>query len=172
MYEEWKEVYAFDILFEVSNLGRIRTKYHGKQGYKKEYRYIEPLDNGKGYLRINIKRNGNQKTVYIHRLVAEAFVPNPDGFVEINHKDENKKNNSADNLEWCTHLYNCHYGTRNERTGRAHAKKIVCVELNKIYDSLREAAKDMDVGKTAISNCLKGRSKSCAGYSWRYADVQ
>lgn len=169
--EEWKEVYGFDYLFEISNLGRVRTKYYGKLGYKPEYRFIEPLDNGRGYLRLNVRSNCKQKTVYIHRLVANAFIPNPKGYPEINHKDENKKNNNVDNLEWCSRVYNSNYGTIKERIGKKHSLKVICVELNIVYNSVREAAEAFDVCITAVSNCLNGRSKSCAGYTWRYADV-
>lgn len=168
MIEEWREVYGFDVLYEVSNLGRVRTKYHGKSGYGNEYRYLIPLDNGNGYLRLNLQSNQRPRTTYIHRLVAEAFVPNPNGYAEINHKDENKRNNRFDNLEWCEHIYNCNYGTRNERTSRKNEKSIRCVETGIVYASLREAAEVMDIGVTAIGNCLKGRSKSCRGYTWEY----
>ena len=168
---EWREVYGFDILYEVSNKGQIRTKHHGKYGYQNEYVYLKPTDNGKGYLRVNLKTGNKQRTVYVHILVAQAFVPNPEGYKEINHKDENKQNNNADNLEWCDHLYNCNYGTRNERSGIKRRIKVQCVETNVIFESLEEAANEMNVCKSAIVNCLKGRSKSCGGYTWRYADV-
>lgn len=166
MGEEWKEVYGFDILFEISNKGRVRTKHHGKQGYKKEYRYIEPTDNGNGYLRMNVRQNNHPKTIYIHRLVADAFVENPNKYCEVNHKDENKHNNVAENLEWCLHRYNCNYGTRNEKCGGK--KQIRCKETGIIYESVKHASDVFNVGKTALSNCLKGRSKTCAGYSWEY----
>lgn len=169
--EEWREVYGFDVLYEISNTGKLRTKHHGKKGYTSEYRNISPLDNGNGYLRVNLRLNRKQKTVYIHKLVAQAFVPNPKSLTEVNHIDENKQNNNAENLEWCTHFYNCQYGTRNKRTGEKRAKKILCVELNIIYNSLIEASQKLNIGKTAISNCLKGRSKTSGGYSWRYVDV-
>ncbi len=169
--EKWKEVYGYDALYEISNLGRIRTKHHGKEGYKKEYRYLEPIDNGNGYLRVNLRSNHRQRTAYIHKLVAQAFVDNPNGYSEINHIDEDKSNNNADNLEWCSHLYNCQYGTKNIRASEKRKKKIECVELGIIFDSLNDAANYFDVGVSAIGNCLKGRSKSCAGYTWRYAGV-
>ena len=171
MIEEWREVFGYDILFEVSNVGEVRTKHHGKKGYQKEYRIIAPVDNGSGYLKINVPQNNKQKTVYIHKLVAEAFVPNPEGLSEVNHIDENKNNNSADNLEWCTHKYNCQYGTRNERTAQKRMKRVMCNETNVVFESLEEAAKAFGVCKTAIANCLKGRSKTCAGHTWSYADV-
>lgn len=164
--EEWKEVYGFDVLYEISNRGRLRTKHHGEQGYKNEYRYIEPTNNGKGYLRFNLHKNHIQKTVYVHRLVAEYFVENPNGYTEINHKDENKSNNVAMNLEWCGRKYNCNYGTRNERCG--NRKPIRCKETGVIYESAEYAAKILNASKTALSNCLNGRSKTCAGYTWEY----
>lgn len=169
--EEWKEVYGYDYLFEVSNQGRIRTKYYNNKGYQKDYREIIPLDNGHGYLRLNIKRNRKQITVYIHKLVAEYFIDNPNGYTEINHKDENKLNNSADNLEWCVHKYNANYGTAKYRRAEKARKRIRCIENGKVYASMSKAAADVNVGITAISNCLNGRSKSCAGYTWEYVDV-
>lgn len=171
MEEIWAEVYGFDHLYEISNLGRLRTKFAGKRGYTKEYRIIEPLNNGKGYLRFNLRLNGKQKTAYVHRLVAEAFISNPNGYKEINHKDENKANNCSDNLEWCNHLYNQNYGTLGERVGTIRKKKIRCIESGIIYDSLTEASKAMSVCSTAINNCLKKRSKTCCGYTWEYVDV-
>ena len=167
--EVWKEVYGFDVLYEVSNLGRIRTKFAEGGGYRAEYRILTPTDNGNGYLRFNWSLKGRPKTVYLHRLVAEAFVKNPFGYNEVNHLDENKKNNAAENLEWTTHKLNCQHGTRNERVAAKTSKAVICVENGIVYRSIREAAKELDVAITAISNCLNGRSKTCRGYHWKYA---
>ena len=168
---EWKTLYGYSVLYEVSSKGQIRTKYHGKRGYKDEYIYLKPTDNGKGYMRVNLERNGKKRTEYVHRLVAMLFVPNPNKYNEINHKDENKKNNDANNLEWCARAYNCNYGTRNKKISKQRKTKVECVELQMMFDSEIEAAEAFGVCKSAIGNCLKGRSKSCAGYSWRYVDV-
>ena len=170
--EIWKEVYGYDVLFEVSNQGRARTKYKKGFGYTSEYSLMTACDNGNGYLRFNLKRDGKQKTAYLHRLVAVAFVENRNGYNEINHKDENKKNNAADNLEWVSHVKNCNYGTRNIRSGQKLCRAVVCVESNARYNSLREAAESMGVVSTAISNCLNGRAETCCGYHWRYNDVE
>lgn len=167
--EEWKEVYGFDILYEVSNLGNVRTKYVKNKGYTQEYHECKPIDNGNGYLRFNWTSNRKHHTVYIHRLVALAFIDNPNGYPEVNHKDENKSNNAADNLEWCDRTYNANYGTKPERTAQKNKMKIKCNETGIIYGSLKEAATDMNVRNTAISNCLNGRSKSSCGYTWSYA---
>lgn len=168
MNEEWEEVYGFDILYEVSNFGRLRTKHHGKLGYLDKYRYIELRENNHGYMNACLKGTQKKQTVYIHRLVAQAFVPNPNGYNEVNHKDENKKNNKSENLEWCEHIYNCNYGTRNTRTATKRSKAIRCIETGIVYESVHKAAEVFDVGVSAIGNCLKGRSKTCAGYTWEY----
>ena len=171
MKEEWREVYGFNVLYEVSNLGRVRTKYNSGKVYGKEYTYLEPCDNGNGYLRFNWKSSHSTHTVYLHRLVAETFLENPNGYSDVNHIDENKHNNRVDNLEWCTHQYNCGYGTRNERVSSKRRLKIKCVETGTVYPSMREAANDYSVCVTAISNCLSGRAKSSCGKHWVYADV-
>ena len=171
MKEEWCEVLGFDILFEVSNYGRARTRYSDKEGYTKEYREMKPRDNGKGYLCFNLRQRKRQRTVYVHRLVAEAFIKNPLNFPEINHKDEDKTNNSAENLEWCTHKYNCEYGTRNERGARKNRKAVKCLETGVIFESAEDAAQQLGICKTAILNCIKGRSKTSGGFTWSFADV-
>lgn len=167
--EEWREVLGFDTLYEVSNEGRVRTRRSKEKGYTAEYHIVEPLDNGNGYLRFNWKLKGNQRTIYLHKLVAEYFVNNPRHLCEVNHKDENKHNNCADNLEWCSHKYNCNYGTRNSRAGKKN-KRVLCIETDIVYDSISIASEALGVGKSALSNCLNGRSKSCCGYSWRYVN--
>lgn len=167
--ETWKEVYGFDILYEVSSLGNVRTKYVKNRGYTSEYHECKPIDNGNGYLRFNWTSNRKHHTVYVHRLVAQYFIDNPNGYVEVNHKDENKYNNTVDNLEWCDHIYNSNHGTKSERTAQKTRRKVKCNETGIIYNSITEAAKDMNIGKTAISNCLNNRAKSSCGYTWSYA---
>lgn len=171
MEEIWKEVYGYDHLYEISNKGRLRTKYSGKRGYTKDYKLITPLDNGHGYLKFNLRLNHKQKTVYVHQLVAEAFIENPNGYMEINHKDEDKKNNHVDNLEWCERKYNQNYGTLGIRLSVSHSRKIRCKENGMIFDSITDAAKKMNTCKTAISNNIHGRSKTSCGYTWEYINV-
>lgn len=168
--EVWKEVLGYDQLYEVSNMGRVRTRFVKGKGYTKDYIILNPLDNGNGYLRFNWRSNNKQRTIYLHRLVAELFVDNPRHLTEINHLDENKHNNCANNLEWCTHKENCQYGTRNIRVAEKTRKKVLCVETGQIFSSMKDAAIYLNVGNTAISNCLNGRSETCCNYHWRYAD--
>ena len=171
MHEIWKEVKGYDKPLEVSNFGRVRAKYSRNGKPIAEYRLIEATDNGNGYLRIVRRKNGKPKTVYVHMLVALMFVDNPRGLTEVNHLDENKHNNNANNLVWCTHKENCQHGTRNARAGEKHGKPIVCVETGKKYNSAREAAKCMGCANTAITNCLNKRTKTSCGYHWEYCDA-
>lgn len=102
-----KEIKGYEGLYFVDEKGRI----YGKKGLE-----IKPYDNGYGYMIIDLRdKSGTKKHKRVHRLVAEAFIPNPYNLPEINHKDENKQNNSADNLEWCTSSYNKKYGTGSKR---------------------------------------------------------
>lgn len=101
MIEEWKGISGYDHDYRVSTLGRVI----GTRGF------LKPYDNGYGYLVVELRQNGKKKHLRVHRLVAEAFVPNPQGLPEVNHKDEDKYNNLAINLEWCTSSYNKKYGT-------------------------------------------------------------
>lgn len=119
--EEWVDIKGLEDAYQVSNLGRIRSKERyiirkdGSQVYMHE-RIIKPTRINSGYMAVNL-RPGN-KVLYhklVHRLVAEHFIPNPDNLEQVNHKDENKQNNEASNLEWCTRIYNSVYGTNQAR---------------------------------------------------------
>lgn len=105
--EIWKPVVGYEGLYEVSNLGKIRNIKLNK--------YKSPTKTSNGYMRIGLNKNGDGKLFFVHRLVADAFLSNPDNLPCINHKDEDKTNNSVDNLEWCDWLYNNNYGTMKER---------------------------------------------------------
>lgn len=143
----------------------------GRQG-----KILKPADNGTGY-KIVILRKGNKSYARtVHRLVAEAFIENPDNLPEVNHKDENKANNSAENLEWCSHRYNNKYGTKVDRGRKTRAengkqnKRVICVETNKVYKSIAEAASELNICLGDISRaCRKVRGrKKCGGYHWAY----
>lgn len=105
--EIWRDVKGFEGLYKVNRKGEIYSVLNNI--------IRPPKDNGYGYNNINLNKNGKKITKYIHRIVAEAFIPNPNNYPMVNHKDENKKNNNVENLEWCTASYNVNYGTGKVR---------------------------------------------------------
>lgn len=159
--------------YSVSNLGRVRM--NGKtiiksNGIATTYKpHIVAMSNKKcGYLEVRLITDKN-KSIYrlVHRLVLSAFNPieNMD-VMEVNHKDENKYNNSLENLEWVTSKENCNYGTRNVKCGDARAKKVKCVETGVIYNSGKEASKLTGVSCSGISCCLNGKRNKSGGFHW------
>lgn len=114
MEEMWKDIVGYEGLYEVSSEGNIRTTK--RQGSKGGLLKISVSDKyAVKYCYVRLRKNGMQKSFWIHRLVAETFIPNPLGLPQVNHKDQNPSNNSVDNLEWCTMEYNMNYGTIRER---------------------------------------------------------
>ena len=121
MTEIWKNIEGYEGKYQVSNLGQVKSMI----GQEK---VLHPKKHRNGHLQIGLHKDKKRKTMYIHRLVAQAFIPNPDNLPCVNHKDENPSNNNVDNLEWCTQKYNCNYGTRVNRI--MEAKKQ---QYKKIY---------------------------------------
>lgn len=120
MIEEWRKIVGYEGLYEVSSLGRVRSldRYVKTcyEAYKlQKGKILNPGKNTNGYLQVVLHCNGKYKKCLVHRLVSQAFLPNPDNLPEVNHKDEDKTNNRVENLEWCTAKYNLSYGTRNIR---------------------------------------------------------
>lgn len=161
--EIWKDIPGYEGLYQVSNLGRVKS-LHYRNKYSKKEQILKSRNNGDGYLSVILKN----KKKYIHRLVAETFISNSNNFSEINHKDENKANNCIDNLEWCTRKYNCNYGTKNERVG----KKVIQYDkkMNKIkeYKTISEASRETNIFNSSISAVCKGKRKTAGGYIWRF----
>lgn len=133
-------------------------------------RMSEMVNNG-GYLKVAIWENKRKSQQYVHRLVALAFLPNPEMLPEVNHKDEDKKNNAASNLEWCSPAYNMTYGKAPKVRARKRAIPVVCVETGKTYQSIREASKAAGVNVCSISLCARGKAKSAGGLHWKFQEV-
>lgn len=182
---EWRPVVGYEGLYEVSDKGEVRalersfTDSIGRKTMKKA-RLLNGRVSGHGYIRITLEKDGQPKTYNVHRLVAEAFIPNPSMLSFVNHKDENKLNNNVSNLEWCTAKYNCNYGTRNERmTEKLRAtckasKPIVATTADgkkEYYKSAHEAGRILGHVHTGITNALNGRTHSAYGRTWAYAEV-
>ena len=166
MDEVWKKI---DDRYSVSNLGRIKSTYSSKERILKQ-RIVN------GYAKVNLYNNGVMKSASVHRLVAEAFIPNPDNLTQVNHIDENKTNNYVENLEWCSPKYNCNYGTRNTRMGEAFKKKICSVDKNGIieyFNSGREASSLTGISASSISIALNNNQSPhnvAGGRLWFYDD--
>lgn len=171
MQEVWKDIDGYEGFYQVSNCGRVRSLSRlSSCGRKLSRRILSDLVDKKGYLVVRLYKNGIGKTFKVHVLVAKAFVPNPNNFVEVNHKDENKQNSRADNLEWCSRKYNMNYGTCQSRKGKANKRPVLMCSLSgdvlKRFDSIQEAQKF--VGATTIAHCCKGKAKTVKGYIWKY----
>ena len=110
--EIWKDIQGYEGKYQVSNLGRVKSLNYHRSGKERILKY---LINTRGYLTTMLYKNGIGKNVRINRLVAQAFIENPENLPEVNHIDEDKTNNRVGNLEWCSHEYNTNFGTRNER---------------------------------------------------------
>ena len=165
MEEIWKDIKGYEGLYMISNLGRIRN-------YKKLI--LKPQRSGKSpYFMVVLYKNHIPRRYTIHRLVATHFIPNPDNLPIINHKDEDKLNNNAENLEWCTYKYNLEYGKAKEKminTNRKHSnnKSVLCIETGIIYESTREAERQTGIYHSEITKVCKGTRKSVHNLHWKY----
>ena len=121
--EEWKKIPGYEGLYEVSNMGNVRNVRRNK--------LLRLSKTNNRYIRVSLCKNGIKTGLTVHRLVAEAFLPNPDNLPEVNHKDEDKTNNRVENLEWCDHKYNMNYGTRNIRAKETAIKNGYYTGLSK-----------------------------------------
>lgn len=136
----------------------------------KKQKFLKPQITRDGYLTVNLCKNGTEKVRKIHRLVALTFIPNPDKLPQINHKDENKKNNCVDNLEWCTMKYNNNYGTHNERLAKTKGQPVLCIETGIIYGSLADAERKTGTFKSSIYRVCKGLQNTAGKCHWEYVD--
>ena len=129
MEEIWKDVKDYEGLYQVSNMGRVKSLdriiiYSNGRKVNTKGKILNGYKKKNGYLQIDLYKNNVKKKYYIHRLVLMAFSPCENmQELEVNHKDENKENNALDNLEWCEHKYNCDYGTRNEKVSNGNKGK-------------------------------------------------
>lgn len=180
--EIWKPIDGYENLYEVSNYGRVKSLGNGKSNNSKE-RFLKASKEGNGYLRVGLSKDGKKKDFKVHRLVASAFIENPNNLPQINHIDEDKQNNHVSNLEWCTAEYNNNYGTHNERvakslTGVFNTKVSKAVfqytkqgEFIAEFPSVSEVQRQLGYPIQHISHCCLGKRKSANGYIWRYKET-
>lgn len=165
--EVWKPIPGYENRYMVSSKGNLYSLTRNKR--------MTPRLNKDGYLRTRLFDGVKKNDFTVHRLVAMAFIPNPDNLPMVNHKDENKTNNAVENLEWCTGTYNVNYGTGNMRNTIARSKPILQTDLEgnpiAIYMtsfSLRNAG----YKRENVQTCARGITQTAYGYKWRFLETK
>ena len=166
--ETWKAIAGYEGLYQVSDQGRVKSLWNGKE------KILKPQKDTSGYLQVCLCKYCHTKRLLVHRLVAEAFIQNQNNLETVNHKDEVKTNNTVTNLEWMSVKDNLNYGTHNKRVGEALSKKVQMFdkstgELLATFPSTIEAWRITGINQGHISQCCNGKLKSTGGYIWRYA---
>lgn len=149
--EEVRDFPGYEGLYAVSKSGKVWSYLTSK--------WMHPGAGKSRYRIVNLSKDGKSKSFYLHRLVAITWLPNPDNLPEVNHKNEDRGNCHVDNLEWCQHSYNIDY---------SKCKKVYCVELNRIFNSIKEASRELNILQCNISAVLCGRGKTASGYHFTY----
>lgn len=176
MEEVWKQIKGFEGYYEVSNFGNVRSidRYVYQQGREQLYKgvQISPYKINSGYLCVRLSKGNKKKGYLVHRLVAEAFIQNPQSLPQINHKDENKHNNNIENLEWCTLSYNASYGTLPQKKKEKFGHRV-CQYDNRgsflrTFTSSREAERETNIRHSEILDCCKHLAHTAGGYIWRF----
>lgn len=177
--EEWRPVVGFEGAYEVSSLGVIRSlERKDSRGSVVRPQIMKQYPICGGYLRVYLTKDGKQHPIPVHRVVAGAFIPNPNNLPQINHKNEIKTDNFVGNLEWCTAKYNSNYGTRKERVAKSRGMRVARMDADgnvlEVYDSISDATRKMGGG--SIGNIwavvrgyrADGVSHNTAfGYRWK-----
>lgn len=174
MSETWKTIPGFEGYYEVSNLGRVRslnrtvTSSRGKQ-YIKRGRIRKPiLNDTTGYYAVVLCGEKTKKTMTVHRLVAMSFLENPQNYNCVNHKNENKRDNRVENLEWCSKAYNNNFGSRKTASDKPVVAKHMITGERAVFQNARMAAKKTGANYKNISACCRGKRRQAAGYEWRF----
>lgn len=173
MIEIWLPVVGYEGLYEVSNLGRVRSLNYN---HTKQVRILNQHKTRKGYFLVDLWKNKKRKGYGVHRLVAEAFIPNWFEDQQVNHIDEDKTNNNVDNLEWCDCKYNNNHGSRNYRISKSNTNgklSKVVLQLTKTGELVREWPSSQEAGRNGfrsshIRSCCCGLRQYHKGYIWRY----
>lgn len=155
-----KDITGYNGLYAITSCGKVWS-------YKRK-KFLKPMLQKTGYVTVSLCKDGKATLFYLHRLVAEAYIPNPEGLPQVNHKDEDKTHNYSSNLEWCTAGYNMTYGTARVRAARTQGKPVYCVELDKTFDGLAQASRALGLSRNALQCSLKRGYKTCGGYHWKY----
>lgn len=183
--EIWKDIAGYEGLYQVSNFGVVKRLNYKNTGNDKILAFKK---HPQGYVFVALWKNGSFKNYFVHRLVALAFLDNPNGYEEVNHKDENQGNNYVGNLEWCTAKYNTHYSRqkhperyvttyKGKRTTKVTKYSMYEVnqltidgELIKTWNNISEIVRELKLNNSSITQCCLGIRKKAYGYKWEFAD--
>lgn len=183
--EQWKDIQNYKGIYQVSNYGRVKslgrtlereTRWGNISSFTISEKIKKIAKNNKGYNTVNLCKNCKSKHYLLHRLVAQAFIPNPKQYNEIDHINENKDDNKINNLMWCSRQYNNTKGIQSRegrrKTSKHRMKSVKQYDMNnnliKIFEGVRIAEEETNIDNTAIIRCCKGMCKSAGGYRWRY----
>ena len=191
MHEVWRPVTGYNGRYEVSNLGEVRslerTKRNNGGAQRIPSHVMRQSQNHKGYKIVHLSKDGANTWVMVHRIVALAFIPNPEGKPQVNHIDGDKNNNAANNLEWVTNAENMRHAVENglnnpwpmlraahskesrEKTSRSLQRAVIRSD-GKVYESVNDAARDNDVTHGAVSMNIHGKTKKCNGFTFSFVD--
>lgn len=183
MDEIWKDIEGYEGLYQVSNLGRVRSLLRINRCFDKTYirkgKVLKGMSDKDGYSYVLLSKEGVQRKFLIHRLVAKHFILNPQNFPQVNHKNEVVNDNRLENLEWCDCVYNIRYGTgvkrRAELQTNKHGAKVVLQftldgEFIREFPSTMEIVRVYGFRQSHINECCLGKAKSSYGYVWKYKD--
>lgn len=163
LVEEWRDISGFEGLYQISNQGRVMSFCckNNRNGYVRK-----AVPDKDGYMTILLKKDGKYYGKKVHRLVAEAFIENPEKYEQINHKDENKANNVVDNLEWCSCLYNQLYHDKYKKSCKAIIQ--IDKEGHEVarFNSIDEASRKTGILSSCISAVLHQKRKTTGGFKW------
>lgn len=179
MIEEWRDIPGYEGLYQVSNFGRVKRLEHWKnQKTLRQYKYyhykklpekIMTLTVEPRYTRVSLRKDNVTRFLFVHRLVASAFIKNGKKLPEVNHIDCDGHNNRVDNLEWCDRKYNINYSDRTLKASIACKKKVRCIDTGIVYPSVTEAADAIGAHKSKISLVCHGIRKTTGGVRWEFA---
>lgn len=156
-----RDVVGFEGLYAVTSCGKVWS-------YKRNKFMAQRYDDD-GYLRVNLRKDGKAYTKHIHRLVAEAYIPNPEGKPQVDHIDEVKTHNWVGNLRWATPGENTRHSVLGrKRTWSNKRRPIYCVELDQVFPTQAEASRKLNINLSALNRVLRGKRETCGNYHWKY----
>jgi len=172
MQEMWKDIKGYEGLYQVSNLGRIKSlDIIDKKGRKHSGIIRKPYVKNDGYLLITLNKESHKKTYRMNRLVASTFLNNQHNLSDVNHIDEDKENNRVDNLEWCNRKYNINYGTRNTRSSSTKSKPIYAIYpdgTDEFFSSSLECSSKLKISNSNIGAVCNGQRKTAGGLVFEF----